>query len=150
MTDLDATAAWAAGDGGNASALGVTGFCRGGRNTIVYAAHNPNLKAAVVWYGGNVVSPPTEFMTVRGSRRRRRSSARCSASTPATTLASRPTTSKQLEAALAKSGQKWEMTVYPSAKHGFLADYRPTYSAEASADAWPRCLAWFKTNGVGV
>jgi carboxymethylenebutenolidase len=41
------------------------------------------------------------------------------------------------------------MIVYPGAKHGFLADYRASYSAEASAAAWPRCLAWFKDHGVG-
>ena len=150
MTDLDATAAWAAGDGGNAARLGVTGFCRGGRNTIVYAAYNPNLKAAVVWHGGNVVSPPTEFMTVRTVEAAERIKCPLLGLYAGDDPGIPPDHVKQLEAALAKSGQKWEMTVYPSAKHGFLADYRPTYSAEASADAWPRCLNWFKANGVGV
>ncbi|MEI5056548.1 dienelactone hydrolase family protein, partial [Pseudomonas aeruginosa] len=28
-----------------------TGFCWGGRITWLYAAHNPQLKAAVAWYG---------------------------------------------------------------------------------------------------
>ena len=51
MTDLDATLAWAAHNHGSATAIGETGFCRGGRNTWLYAAHNPKLKAAVAWYG---------------------------------------------------------------------------------------------------
>ena len=51
VRDLDATLAWAAKNKGSATLLGETGFCRGGRNTWLYAAHNPNLKAAVAWYG---------------------------------------------------------------------------------------------------
>ena len=27
--------------------------------------------------------------------------------------------------------------------HGFFADYRPSYNAEASADAWKRCTGLF-------
>jgi carboxymethylenebutenolidase len=51
LQDLDGAVAYAAAHGGAATRLGVTGFCRGGRNTWLYAAHNPNLKAAVAWYG---------------------------------------------------------------------------------------------------
>ena len=148
-SDLDATAAWAATDGGNAARLGVTGFCRGGRNVIVYAAHNPNLKAAVAWYGTGLLAQ-NEFFTVKAM------DAAAAAKCPLLGLYAGidPGMSaeqvKLLEAALAKSGQKAEVVVYPNAKHGFFSDYRDTYSAEASADAWPRCLAWFKANGVGV
>src|SRR5205085_3290780 len=41
LADLDATAAWAKSQGGDASKLGIMGFCRGGRTVGVYAAHNP-------------------------------------------------------------------------------------------------------------
>src|SRR4051812_26775353 len=51
MADADATVAWAAANKGDTNRLGVTGFCRGGRMTWLYAEHNPNLKAAVAWYG---------------------------------------------------------------------------------------------------
>ena len=51
LTDLDSAAAWAAANKGDAGRMGVTGFCRGGRDTWFYAAHNPALKAAVAWYG---------------------------------------------------------------------------------------------------
>ena len=52
MGDLDAAAAYAKASGkGDASRLGITGFCWGGRIVWMYAAHNPNLKAAVAWYG---------------------------------------------------------------------------------------------------
>ena len=51
MADLDATLAWAQGQGANAGNVGVTGFCWGGRITWLYAAHNPAVKAGVAWYG---------------------------------------------------------------------------------------------------
>ena len=51
MGDLDATVKWAAANGGDTSKLGVTGFCWGGRQVWLYAAHNPAVKAGVAWYG---------------------------------------------------------------------------------------------------
>ena len=53
MSDLDATAAFAAQHGGDANRLGVTGFCWGGRIAWLYAAHNPILKGRrrLVWHG---------------------------------------------------------------------------------------------------
>ncbi len=51
LADLDHVANWAARNGGDAHQLLVTGFCWGGRIAWLYAAHNPQLKAAVAWYG---------------------------------------------------------------------------------------------------
>ena len=51
MSDLDSTAAWIPKNSGNTSKLAITGFCWGGRIVWMYAAHNPNLKAGVAWYG---------------------------------------------------------------------------------------------------
>ena len=46
MSDLDACVKWASTNGGNATRLGITGFCWGGRITWLYDAHNPNVKAS--------------------------------------------------------------------------------------------------------
>ena len=51
MSDLDACVAWAKVSGGDTARLGITGFCWGGRIVWLYAAHNPQLKAGVAWYG---------------------------------------------------------------------------------------------------
>ena len=51
LSDLDSAVTWAAAHGGNTGKLGVIGFCRGGRDTWLYAEHNPYLKAAVAFYG---------------------------------------------------------------------------------------------------
>jgi carboxymethylenebutenolidase len=50
--DLDATVAYAKSTGkADTARLGITGFCWGGRVVHMYAAHNPNVGAAVAWYG---------------------------------------------------------------------------------------------------
>src|SRR5580704_466798 len=50
--DLDATLAFAKASGSADVDRGaIGGFCWGGRQTWLYAAHNPLLKAAVAWYG---------------------------------------------------------------------------------------------------
>ena len=52
MADLDATVAYAKSTGkADTARLGITGFCWGGRIVQMYAAHNPNVRAAVAWYG---------------------------------------------------------------------------------------------------
>lgn len=51
LADLDHVASWASRNGGDAHRLTLTGFCWGGRIAWLYAAHNPQLKAAVAWYG---------------------------------------------------------------------------------------------------
>ena len=62
MSDLDATAGLRQGDPARpiSRKLAVTGFCWGGRITWLYAAHKPELKAAVAWYGP-IDRPRTEL-----------------------------------------------------------------------------------------
>jgi carboxymethylenebutenolidase len=42
-----------------------------------------------------------------------------------------------------KAGRDATTSPTPDADHGFFADYRPSYNAEASADAWNRCVGLF-------
>ena len=51
MSDLDSTVAFAKSEGADTSRLAITGFCWGGRVVWLYAAHGPNVKAGVAWYG---------------------------------------------------------------------------------------------------
>ena len=148
FSDLDAAVAWAAANGGDGGRLGVTGFCRGGRNTWLYAAHNPAVKAAVAWYGpvtGAVseIQPKTPT-DVAGELH-----------APLLGLYAGKDGNIRVEdvqAAAAKAraaGATVEIVVYPEAPHGFHADYRPSYRATEAADGWQRTLAWLRTHGVG-
>lgn len=148
MSDLDAAVKYAAAHGGDAGRLAVTGFCRGGRNTWLYAAHNPDLKAAVAWYGPimgatSAIQPHT-VMDIADQ-------IKC----PLLGLYGGKDGGikvDDVQAAAAKAraaGKTVEIVIYPDAPHGFHADYRPSYRAEDAADGWKRMLAWFKAHGAG-
>jgi carboxymethylenebutenolidase len=147
MSDLDAAVAWAGKNNGDASKLGVTGFCWGGRIVWLYAAHNPNLKAGVAWYGrlasaSNPLTPTQPIDVVKDLK------------APVLGLYGGKDQGipvadvEKMRAALKAAGSKSEIHLYSEAPHGFHADYRPSYREADAKDGWKRMLAWFKKNGV--
>ncbi len=154
MGDLDATVAWAGTNGGDTDKLGVTGFCWGGRETWLYAAHNPKLKAGVAWYGRLVGQPsalaPTNPVDLAAQLKAPVLGLYGSADTgiPLDTI---DTMKKRLAEAGAQgnaAAKASEFVVYPEAPHAFHADYRPSYRKDAADDGWKRALEWFKQHGV--
>jgi len=142
-SDLDATVAWAKADGGNTGKLGITGYCRGGRTTWMYSAHNKNLDAAVAFYGPpegptNATMPKQPIDIVKDVK--------C----PVLGLYGAADTGipvasvTKMEKALDAAKKTTEFRVYPDAPHGFHADYRPTYRKDVADDAWKLAVAWFK------
>jgi carboxymethylenebutenolidase len=147
VADLDATADWAKSQGGDASRLGIAGFCRGGRAVWVYAAHSGALKAGVAFYG-SLVDPqnpgwpkspielaPEMKAPVLGLY------GEADQGIPVSQV-------EQMKAALKAAGKTAGIEIYPGAPHGFHADYRPSYRKDAAEDAWRRLEAWFKTYKV--
>ena len=147
LSDLDATVAWAKAQGGDTSRLGIVGFCRGGRNVWEFAAHSTTLKAAVAFYGPLVDAPnpawpksPTQLapemkapvLGLYGEADTGISAAQVEA----------------MKAALAANKKTAEFKIYPGAPHGFHADYRPSYRADAATAGWNQMQAWFKKYGV--
>lgn len=125
--------------------LGVTGFCWGGGATWLCCERFPEFKAGVAWYGPLKAgpyprTPPLDLVKdlrcpvlgLYGGKDK---------GIPAADV-------EAMRAAIKAAGKRAEIIVYPEAQHGFLADYRPSYNAEASADGWKRMLAFFKANGV--
>ncbi len=149
MADLDATVEWAQANGGSKK-VGITGFCWGGRITWLYAAHNPQVKAGVAWYGrlvgqasANTPSHPVNVTkTLHGPVLGLYGSA--DSGIPLTTV----NEMKDALAAGSAAAKRSEFVVYPGAPHAFHADYRPSYRKDAAEDGWQRALAWFKKNGV--
>jgi carboxymethylenebutenolidase len=147
-TDLDATVAWAKSTGNaDTSRLGITGFCWGGRQVWLYAAHNPNVKAAVAWYGP-LQFPKSDNAPVNPADEVAQMNA------PVLGLyggADASITAAQVDAmraAIKAAGKSSEIIVYPDTPHAFNADYRPSYRPKAAKDGWARMLAWFRKNGV--
>jgi carboxymethylenebutenolidase len=148
-SDLDATVAWAKSTGkADTTKLGITGFCWGGRQVWLYAAHNQGLKAAVAWYGPLQV--PTNDL-----RPKNPIDLATQINAPVLGLYGGADQGipvaqiEQMRAALKAAGKKSEIVVYPDTPHGFNADYRPSYRPEAAKDGWNRMQAWFHQNGVG-
>ena len=147
MSDLDLTADWAAENHGDAARLGVNGFCRGGRDVWLYAAHNPHLRAAVSWYGvldgeTSDIQPQNALdvadkilcplLGLYGAQ---------DAANPVPLI-------REAEAKAKAAGKTVEIVIYQNAPHGFHADYRPSYREADAKDGWARALAWFKQYGV--
>ena len=147
LTDLDSTAKWAAGNGGDPAKVGVTGFCWGGRQTWLYTAHNPNVKAGVAWYGGLVRkegnTQPKHPVDV-AAQLKGRVLGLYGELDKGITLEH----IEAMRAAIKAANDTSEIIVFPGADHGFLADYRPQYNEAAAKDGWAKCLAWFKSHGV--
>ena len=147
LSDLDSTAAWAVANHGDPRRLGVTGFCRGGRDTWLYAEHNPNLKAAVAWYGPvkGPVSPIQPHTATDEA-----AALRC----PLLGLyggrddSINPADVQYAAQVARDAGHTVKIEVFPEAGHGFHADYRSTYNKAAAEQGWAEALAWFKANGV--
>jgi carboxymethylenebutenolidase len=141
---------WAAAHGGDAKKLAVTGFCWGGRQTWLYAAHNKNVKAGVAWYGRLVGAQndltPKNPIDIAANLAGPVLGLYGGADTgiPLETV-------EKMKVALAAgdaAARASRFVVYPDAPHAFHADYRPSYRKEAADDGWKRALDWFKANGV--
>ncbi len=148
MSDLDAAVSWAEKSGkGNVSKLGITGFCWGGRIVWLYAAHNPQVKAGVAWYGRLVGSAnplqPMHPIDIAASLK-----------PPVLGLYGGDDpgipldTVEQMRKALKVAANPSEIVVYPNTPHGFYADYRPSYRKEQADDGWKRLREWFKKHGA--
>jgi carboxymethylenebutenolidase len=150
MGDLDACVRWAGANGGNLDKLGVTGFCWGGRQTWLYAAHNPRVKAGVAWYGRLVgqssALTPKHPLDVGAALH-----------APVLGLYGGDDTGipldtvdkmKSVLATGTAAAKGSAFVVYPEAPHAFHADYRPSFRKAAAEDGWKRALAWMAQHGV--
>ncbi len=109
----------------------TVGFCWGGGQSFAYAAAQPGLNGAVVYYGS---SPEPAQMARIGAPVvgfYGGDDARITSTVPAT------------EAEMRKNGKSYEPHVYEGAGHGFLRAQQDRNGAnlKATADAWPRTVA---------
>ena len=145
MQDLDATLGWAEQSGkGRADRAAVTGFCWGGRIVWLYAAHNPQLKAGIAWYG-RVVGDATELTPQQPIDLAAGLHAPVlglyGGADSGIPLDGVERMQAALQAADAPASQS-QIVVYPDTPHGFHADYRPSYRRDQATDGWNRLQAW--------
>ncbi|HEY5316363.1 MAG TPA: dienelactone hydrolase family protein [Solirubrobacteraceae bacterium] len=111
--------------------IGSVGYCMGGGLSAQLACTDPDLGAAVIYYGA---SPSADQV----------SSIRCPVrgfygQNDPRVVAGLP----DFQAALKAAGVDHELRVYPDTGHAFFNDRRPSYQPESARDAWARTLAFF-------
>jgi carboxymethylenebutenolidase len=144
LGDIKATIDWAEKRPGvKADRVGVTGFCWGGSTTIQVAATNPDVKAAVAWYGPpsrpyqGASGPVTGFDLAKDIK------------IPFLGLFGEtdknppPEDARKFGEMVKHHNKDVEIVVYPGAGHAFHADYRPSYNKAAADDGWKKCTDWF-------
>ena len=147
-SDLDATVAWAKSTGkADTTKLGITGFCWGGRQVWLYAAHNPSLKAGVAWYGP-LESPKADIRPQNPIDLANQINVPILGLYGGKDMGITAAQIEQMRAALKAAGKPSEIVIYPDAGHGFNADYRPSYNQQAAKEGWKRMQEWFKAHGV--
>jgi carboxymethylenebutenolidase len=121
---------------------GVVGFCWGGARSFFYASSQPNLDAAVVFYGdapgaqdgtldtqlANVKAPVLGLYAGNDARIN--------------------TTVPPTEAAMKKLGKSYEIHTFDGAGHGFMGNQAGAGGAnlQAAQDAWPMAVQFFAKN----
>jgi carboxymethylenebutenolidase len=147
LVDVDAAREHLHAAGWDDGAVGIVGFCFGGRVTFLVALRR-TLGAAVGFYGGGIVTqrfpqfPPliddavrlrTPWLGLFGDR---------DESIPVDDV-------ERLRDAITAAPVTTEIVRYPDAGHGFHCDQRDAYDGTAAKDAWNRTLAWFETHKAG-
>lgn len=122
--DLDAVAAYVAGQPACNGKIVVAGFCWGGGQTFRYVTNNKNVKAGFVFYGGapnktndidRIACPVYGFYGGRD--------ARITAAVPATAIL------------MKEAGKTFEPVTYDGAGHGFMRGGEAPDAAEADKQA---------------
>ena len=110
------------------------GFCWGGARSFAYAAAQPGLNAAVVFYGTSPETADLARIKAPVLGHYGGDDARVNATIP------------PAEAEMKKLGKTYEVHIYKGAGHGFLRqqDGREGANLQATREAWPRTLAFLR------
>ena len=127
----------------NRGALGIIGFCMGGRVVYLMAAANPNFKAGIAYYGGNITVPwggdgPSPFNRTKEIHCPIMGHFGEDDKNPS------PEDMRKLDAELTKYAKAHEFYSYSNTGHGFMNKRSESYRAHADEASWPRTLDFFK------
>jgi len=117
--------------------IGSTGYCMGGALSALLACAEPDLAAAVIYYGAapgadRIAGIRCPLLGFYGGE-----DPRITDGVPA------------FADALRAAGKAFEAHVYPGAPHAFFNDERRSYHVTAARDAWARTLLFFAQHLAG-
>ena len=127
----------------NVGAIGIVGFCLGGRVSLQSGIRASGLSAAAVYYGG--------FMFPGGDQPEAFSAIRESGTLAIPVIGffgeddqnPTPEQARMLDEKLTVLGKEHTFHYYEGAGHAFFGDDSPSYRPHAAADAWEKTLAFF-------
>lgn len=112
--------------------VGIVGFCFGGWVSNMVAVHEPELAAAVPFYGRQPTAEEAARIRAPLLLHFAENDPRVNEGWPA------------YQAALDAAGKRYASHLYPGVNHGFHNDSTPRYDAAAAKLAWDRTLAFFR------
>ena len=136
-TDLDSVYAWLqAQPDVDPARIAIVGFCYGGRTSLLYALHNNQLAATVVFYGSPVTDPQV-LKNLSGPVLGIFGGADQSISVESV---------QAFDSALSQAGVVHEITTYPGQPHAFVHDMAGIQKGGAQAEAWAQMLKFLDAN----
>ena len=127
----------------DANRVVAIGFCMGGRLAFLHAANNPQLRAAVVFHGGNIMVAkdglPSPFEQAGNIQAPVLGLFGADDDNPSADDVTK------IDEELTRLGKVHEFHVYEGAAHAFLNFTRPeVFREEQAKDAWSKCVAWLR------
>lgn len=149
VADLRATVEYLGGNPDvDAGRVGIVGFCFGGMVAYLAAARVPGIKAAAVYYGGEIVPRPDAPPGTPSLLDKTAADVQCPLIgfwgdrdhlIPVESV-------REIEVALTAAGKSIENHIYEGAGHGFVWEDRPGYHETGTKDAWSRTLDFFASH----
>ena len=127
----------------NVGAIGIVGFCLGGRVSLQSAIRASGLSTAAIYYGGFMFpgdDEPEAFSAMRESK---------GLAVPVIGFFGEddqnptPEQARALDERLTALGKEHAFYYYKGAGHAFFGDDSASYRPHAAADAWEKTLAFF-------
>ena len=116
-----------------AGAMGIVGFCSGGRRAMLYADRYHDIKAVVPYHPATM--KPAEVAQLKVPVQIHLGTA--DRHIPVADI-------KELEKVFRKQGTPVEVFLYEGADHGFLAYTRPYYRVDAAVLSWRRTVSFLR------
>ncbi|HLN87018.1 MAG TPA: dienelactone hydrolase family protein [Candidatus Limnocylindrales bacterium] len=128
--------------------IGIVGFCMGGRAVYLMSAVNPDIKAGVMYYGGDTFSAwgdgPSPFERTKDIQCPIMGHFGEEDKNPS------PEDMRKLDAELTRFGKLHEFYSYANAAHAFANLGSAAYREHAAKASWPRTLGFFAKHLKGV
>ncbi len=125
-------------------AVGILGFCMGGRYAFLANAElSARIRATAAFYGGGIAPEQDPIGRKPLLDRIPEMQTPLLLQYGSADHSITPAEHARIVEALGTADKRYTLDLYPGAGHGFFCDDRPTYHAEAAAQGWHRILDFF-------